>query len=304
MQFSTPNFLIVALIICGIGPSMTSGQSTAITNENFEQEILNYVAENNSKQTDKQFEHATMILRETKKATKGKPENFNKADYFNVLSAFLTLRESPDRLTMAFNKFLNADGSCEYLTSFSDIVESNKKYDPVRERWMAAKDRCEASGAKIVQEFDIQQYATTNSLDIKLLQLIDDIQEVDGRYRKDSDSAFELQKPLDLKNQRLIDSLFQIYESYIGRSLVGQQYEHVMWSVIQHSNMEMMGKYLSIIHQAFLSDEIGKMPFKMLLDRYYGLKHGYQIFGSQSGFGFELADEETRRKIMSEYGVE
>jgi len=41
----------------------------------------------------------------------------------------------------------------------------------------------------------------------------------------------------------------------------------------------------------------------MLIDRFYGLKYGYQIFGSQSGFGFEMADEETRKKIELKYGI-
>ena len=41
----------------------------------------------------------------------------------------------------------------------------------------------------------------------------------------------------------------------------------------------------------------------MFVDRYYGLKYGYQVFGSQSGFGFELADPKTKEKIENDLGL-
>ena len=77
-----------------------------------------------------------------------------------------------------------------------------------------------------------------------------------------------------------------------------------MWAVIQHSNPELMAEYLPIIQDAVKEKELDETPFKMLIDRYYGLKYGYQIFGSQSGFGFKLADEETRIKIEKKYQIE
>ena len=42
----------------------------------------------------------------------------------------------------------------------------------------------------------------------------------------------------------------------------------------------------------------------MLIDRFYGSKYGYQVFGSQSGFGFELADDKKRKEIEIKYGIE
>jgi hypothetical protein len=77
-----------------------------------------------------------------------------------------------------------------------------------------------------------------------------------------------------------------------------------MWSVIQHSNPEMMEKYLPIVNKAVENNDLDKTPLKMLIDRYYGLKYGYQIFGSQNGFGFKMADDETRNKIIKQYGID
>jgi len=77
-----------------------------------------------------------------------------------------------------------------------------------------------------------------------------------------------------------------------------------MWAVIQHSNLEMMERYLPVIQKAVKDKELNIVPLKMLIDRFYGLKYGYQIFGSQSGFGFEMADEKTRKEIELKYGIE
>jgi hypothetical protein len=66
----------------------------------------------------------------------------------------------------------------------------------------------------------------------------------------------------------------------------------------------MMAEYLPIFQKAVEENELDVVPFKMLIDRFYGLKYGYQIFGTQSGFGFELADDKKRKEIELKYGIE
>jgi hypothetical protein len=127
----------------------------------------------------------------------------------------------------------------------------------------------------------------------------------DQRFRGDqAEGLTEAQRALDLENQGRIDSLYAVHGVYIGRSLVGPRYETVMWAIIQHSDAGMMERYLPVVHQAYLAGEIGQGPFKMLIDRYHGLTEGFQVFGSQSGFGFELADEATRRSISQRYDLD
>lgn len=127
----------------------------------------------------------------------------------------------------------------------------------------------------------------------------------DQKHRNSSSkkSIVQQQKVLDQQNQLVIDSLYSIHKSYVGRSLVGEEFQYVMWSVIQHSTVEIMEKYLPIVHSAVQEKELDEGPFKMLLDRFYGLKYGYQIFGSQSGFGFKLADDKTRQEIEKKYSI-
>jgi len=61
---------------------------------------------------------------------------------------------------------------------------------------------------------------------------------------------------------------------------------------------------LPVVHKGVKEKQIKDMPLKMLIDRFYGLKYGYQFFGSQSGFGFKSANDETRKEIEIKYDLE
>lgn len=175
----------------------------------------------------------------------------------------------------------------------------------VRDDYNQQLAKCKAT-INIEKEPDLQEYSKANNLEFSLVQEIYKININDQKYR---DSGAEKKLPqdqqiLDKKNQAIIDSLYNKYNTYIGRSLVGKKFESVMWAVIQHSNVEMMDRYLPIVKKAVTDKELEAAPLKMLIDRFYGLKYGYQIFGSQSGFGFKSADEKTKSDVKKKYGIE
>ena len=55
-------------------------------------------------------------------------------------------------------------------------------------------------------------------------------------------------------------------------------------------------------NNAVEENELNQTPFKMLIDRIYNTRYGYQIFGSQPGV--DLADKKERMEIAHEYGIE
>ncbi|MDF2934517.1 MAG: hypothetical protein K0R36_3848 [Chryseobacterium sp.] len=228
------------------------------------------------------------------------------ADYFNILNAFLKLEETKENINVAFKKFVSAKGSCEYILAFESSIKSNHKYDIVREDYNQQLAKCK-SNSDVKKELDISEYSKSNNLNFSLTEKIYNVGVNDQKYRS-YDEAKEMsnsQQVLDKKNQAIIDSLYKTNKTYIGKSLVGKKFENVMWAVVQHSNVEMMEKYLPIIKKAVFDKEIEVGPLKMLLDRFYGLKYGYQIFGSQGdGFGFKSADEKTKKEIKKKYGIE
>ena len=190
---------------------------------------------------------------------------------------------------------------CEYFLSKGMFKYS--KYDIIRAEIDKQISVCESTGSNDPDPFDMKEYSEKNGLDLNLVDLISRISESDKKYRKKEKTDWTRQTPIDKENQRIIDSLFAVHQSYIGKTLVGEKHKNVMWAVIQHSNVEMMDKYLPTVQQAVQDKEIGAVPLKMLIDRYYGLKHGYQVIGTQVGFGFELADDKKRKEIEAKYEI-
>ena len=271
---------------------------------NFEKQFLSYEPVQKSECSKKDFEYGCMIIKETKNAINDNPNNFDIPDYFNALSAFLTLKESEENIMIVFEKFKDAEGSCEYFLSLENSVKKYAKYDIIRENYNKQLKKCKSEFIA-EKEFNITEYCKKNNLNLTLVEEINRVDISDQKYRGNTSMELKIkQKKFDNQNQAIIDSLYNIHKSYMGRSLVGEKYKSVMWAVIQHSNAGMMERYLPIVQKAVKEKEIDVVPFKMLIDRFYGLKYGYQVYGTQTGFGFELADDKTRKEIEKKYGLE
>jgi hypothetical protein len=146
-------------------------------------------------------------------------------------------------------------------------------------------------------EIDPTEYAINNGLDLSLVILMHDLGEKDQQFRM---SDMSKQQLIDRGNMQIVDSLFQHYGKYIGLTLVGEEYQHAMWLVIQHADLKDQEKYLPIVHEGVKIGELPEVPLKMLIDRICMKKFGYQIFGSQSGG--ELADNSIIQVVKEEYG--
>ncbi|MGB6037297.1 MAG: hypothetical protein WBG42_13575 [Cryomorphaceae bacterium] len=271
---------------------------------NFETAMLTYKPIKKADLPDKNFNYGSMIISEMQSDVSNDEKGYNRADYFNVLSAFLTLQESEENIKLAFEKFSQAEGACEYFTSFEDKVRQSDKYNLIRDEWLERADACKKSDKPKVT-FNPSEYSRKHKLNLEVVKLIAEIENRDQLYRGGDlvDKSGQQQKA-DLQNQILIDSLFNQYDTYLGESFVGPKFSSVMWLVIQHSNPEMMKKYLPVLKEAVAEKELALAPLKMTIDRYYALEYGYQIFGSQGGdLGVKLADEDTRERVMKQYGI-
>jgi hypothetical protein len=295
--------ILISFLLGGFIISNTLYAQSQLTADNFESAVLTYEPQQRSEVSDKSFDFAKMVIRETKLAVEGDEEGFNRADYFNILTAFLSLKESEAIIQLAFEKFSQSKGSCEYFTSFIDNVNEKETYEPIREQFNARAAECEGNG-KPETVFILSNYCKENGLNQNLVALIKDIDEKDKYYRKgDYDNHKVDQRALDIENQLTIDSLFAVHGNYLGESLVGPKFASTMWAVIQHSNEEMMEKYLPVMKNAVAQGEMGESMLKMTIDRYYALTEGFQVFGSQSGMNVDLATVEKRNEIAKLYGI-
>ncbi len=294
--------IIIVLMIINLSCKGQVKDVVTFTNENFETEFFSYTPTNVDQNISiKDFDWARFVISETQKQLDNDVKKYNVTHYWNIISAFEALDLDEEYLKMVFLKLAKSKGSCAYITSFKDKVEFD---DTIPDLYNKYYDACRKDEIK-EENFSLIDYIRRNNLDSSLVKVIHQIDEDDQKYRSADDEGFRLKQPiLDEQNQILIDSLFVTYRRYLGESLVGEKYSHTMWSVIQHSNLKMMEKYLPIIGEAVDNNELEVTPFKMLIDRVYGLKYGYQVFGSQSGFGFEMADDKTRQMVKSKYNIE
>jgi hypothetical protein len=277
---------------------------TPLNAENFESLMIAYRPVQKPEVSDKDFNHGKMILDEMQSAVSQDVLAFNRGDYFNILSAFLTLNESEKNIQLAFEKFSSSEGACEYFIALESKVEQNKKYDPVRAQFLKKVAACK-KGKPEENAFSVKAYCQEHQLNQELVRLMMEINRRDQESRSmDSNLSAAEGRRADAANQEKIDSLYQVYGQYLGRTLVGPEFETVMWAVIQHSNVEMMKRYLPVLHEAYSNNELAVGPLKMTIDRYYAISEGFQVFGSQTGFKATLADERTTNEIKRKFGIQ
>ena len=222
------NYILILFSICLFSCYAQNG--TEFEYDNFEKQFLIYEPIQNFQVSKKDFDYASMIIKETKSATKNNPENFNLADYFNILSAFLTLKENEKSITIAFEKFKNAEGSCEYLLSFENYINNNSKYDIIRANYLEKLKKCKQNPIAKTK-FNIEEYCKSNDLDLALVEKINQVKIDDQKYRNESSiNSKNEQQILDKKNQEIIDSLYIKHNAYLGKSLVGS------YSTLKHRN--------------------------------------------------------------------
>ncbi|MFI8380403.1 DUF6624 domain-containing protein [Leeuwenhoekiella sp. NPDC079379] len=267
------------------------------TYSNFETEILAYTPPQRKDVSNTDYATGKMVLSQTKIAVKNNIKNFNTADYWNIIYAFRKLNESKSDWILAFKKMSESSKGCEYLNSFKNNAVF---YNEIKELYDDYLIKCEL---KSVEVFNLSHFISQNKYNKNLVELLDLIYKDDQKYRQDTSyNHLAKQQILDSKNLKKIDSLYNSYNKYIGKSLVGEKYSTVMWLVVQHSNIEKMESYLPILDKAVKSKELNSVPLKMLIDRVYTIKYNHQIYGSQSGV--ELADQKTRTAVMKQYSLE
>ncbi|MEM6265106.1 MAG: hypothetical protein AAGI38_21540, partial [Bacteroidota bacterium] len=291
---------LIALSMGFMG-NLIFSQETTFSKKTFAQEILDYQPKKRAGVSENAYRKGTFFLSETRNATKGDPANLNVADYWNITMAFLKLDEPLDHVKIPFQLAIEEDPAtiCLYLQSMGNAGLDTLipgVYLPFFEK------QC----TKVSEEttFDLEAYIDKHSLNAPLTRLMFAVNERDERFRKGAgETDWSKQTPLDKENQRIIDSVFKQHQAYIGKSTVGGKFDYVMFAVIQHSNQEMMERYLPVIVKARDTGELLQdTPLKLLLDRIYTIKYGYQIYGSQEGV--DIAPQEVIEEVRKKYRLE
>lgn len=262
---------------------------------------VDYYPKQNPNVSNENYRYGTTILDETYKQIKKNNGVLHYVNYWNLAIAYMTLKvdhvedvkfflEKSKQLNPAnFSElFLDSSNGKNVWNGFISDAEFNDLYASSLEYVKKGKDEKKLN---LTVESKNKSNALTN--------LIDEIESRDVKYRQYGSRDDVKQKELDKINVDLVDSLINKYGKYIGKSYVGKEKMHVMWSVIQHSDLSFMEKYLPVVHEAVLKDELELSCLKLLVDRIYDAKYNYQIFGTQ--ISVPLGPIEVVNKIREKY---
>ena len=291
---------VILISFCVMAAFILQSQ-TIFTEDNFNASIFSYQIQKYDGVSQKEFERGSFILKEARNAVAEHDMEFNCADYWNIAMAFMKLGEPKVNIEIAFRKGIedNAESICAYIESFgeqsvkkiqSHLPELFAEFYPTC--WLYKSEEYKKQHPEI---WEGNALAT----------LMKAIGESDQLYRKFDGTDWSKQTPIDQRNLRLIDSLYAVHQMYIGEDLVGKEMSHIMWLIIQHSNLEKMEFYLPVIHEAVQNSQLATTPLKMLLDRIHCIKYDYQFFGSQFGGDEECVEKKGKEKeaILKKYNL-
>jgi len=251
---------------------------------------------------DKNYRLAVMILEETYQSIEDDNGQIVYADYWNLAYAY-TLCEQPREEITSFLKKCKRMHPKNFTQLFNSSPGNVKQWEDYLGAEVMEKIRPDESGneTEIADEITPETYCTSKYTDLQC-QLAR-IWQSDQHHRGGFGDITARQRELDKANQALIDELFSEHKTYLGKDMVGQELSHVMWAVIQHSNLEMMKRYLPVIQEANRSEQLpGNGALKLLVDRICNIEHGVQLYGSQAGV--PLASEDQMDKLFLEYNLD
>lgn len=260
---------------------------------------IDYFPDRRESLTDKQYQDLINVLKQTYDVVKKDSMRLYYIHHLNIAHIFARLGEPKERVTNELNLAIHKDieSTAElFIMAFKEPNDFNltvPEYDSLFAKFT------KVMANKVEVKIDPVEYAIENNLDVALVKLMAYLKEKDQEFRP---SDMNMQQLIDEKNIQIIDSLFEIHKKYIGISLVGNKYKTSMWAVIQHADLEHQEKYLPVVHDGVMNGELPAAPLKMLIDRIYNKRIGYQIFGSQSNVS--LASDEIIQQVKNTYNLD
>lgn len=294
-KYLLPILMMFLLVGC---QAQNKNPDSKVSLDKFDEFVLSYEPLKNES-NESSFLEGSRILQEQKDYYKAN-ERFTFANYWNIGTAFGKFNESKELIELAFTSAIALDkqGMCQYvdvMTGMGNVFELR-----ISELYHSFKEECSSKHEE--SDINIEQYAKEGSFDLDLIKLLEEVKRNDLKYRSETNIDWDRQNLLDQKNQAIIDSIFEIHGEYIGRKYVGENWESIMFLVIQHSELDYMEKYLSIVQKAVSDNQVDAGVLKYLLDRISTRRNNYQYFGTQSGVKY--ADKEEIEQVKKEYKID
>ena|GEM_PF-740887 len=296
INLSMRTFLLAStLLLCQLATAQKLSPGP-LTVDNFDDIIFSYEPTRKSGLDEAKYSNGIFFLERTREAIASDNGRVSYADYFNICMALIQLEESEELIALGFQRAIDKDPTSMCVL----VAKKTGRLDKIiPEQFYSFLQQCK--DLPPTAEFDLEDYTATHEVDPALVEIVHAMDQRDKKYRSGKTTDWSTQRPLDEQNQRIVDSLFEVYGSYVGSSLVGEPMSSTMWLVIQHSTISMMERYLPHMLRAHEEGNLVGTAITMTIDRIYAHKEGYQIYGSQQGV--DLAPETVRKEIRELYGL-
>jgi len=138
-------------------------------------------------------------------------------------------------------------------------------------------------------------------------------QDAEKKFGADSAEMDYFWKVVEAEDKRIEQELILILDTYgwLGTSQVGRLANGAIWSVIQHSSLEIKEKYAPLMKASVLQNESQAMQYARLIDRMFINDNKPQIYGSQitkdkegNNVFFEIDKPEFINKRRKEIGLD
>jgi hypothetical protein len=223
------------------------------------------------------------------------------SDYWNFATAYYKMGQPKEMVYDYLFKarYTDRKSFCQIVNYYhknKNGLDSTGFYKLLGEDYRMLVSDCATIESEEV--FNIDEYIEKNRYDKSLIYKLNDILQEDQKRRQWKNEDLKKQREIDDINIIRAEEIIMKY-GYPGTKMVGAKFDFVIWIVIQHSTLPFQEKHLSLIAKAVEEKQIGKTSLRMLLDRIYSKKTGFQLFGSQVGVPF--SDDRTIEEIKLKY---
>ncbi len=253
--------------------------------------------------SEAEYRRGKLLLQNSYNQIKNVKNGIVASDYWNFALAYLAMGQPKDTIYgfLLKSKTIDPPGFCKiamYANNHYNGIENVKFYKEIGLEYKLLIETCSSIEIKQGKEIDVLTYCKSGGFNTVIVSELNRISKLDQKYRL-SDNL-DQQRPLDIQNTKDVEAIIAKY-GYPGRRLVGERFESVAWAVLQHAELEYQEKYLPLIHKAVLEKQLEEQPLKMLIDRIYWKKTGFQIFGSQGSVDF--ADDKVIADVKKKYSI-
>ncbi|MEZ5050485.1 MAG: hypothetical protein R2766_12635 [Saprospiraceae bacterium] len=195
-------------------------------------------------------------------------EYINQCFYNRFATYFNLLTDDPNDLLYIFFDALRNDKD-DFCYSYNSIIREQK----ISQKYKYSYYKAQLPIMNVVCDCVYKSYNKV------LCTQLDTIADRDQRYRGE---VSDLDKQAMLDSINILEAL-EIYEKwgYPGKHLVGVERSNILFYVIQHSNLEMMERFLPVIKDETDKANLNSKNYCLLYDRICVLKGLPQHFGTQ-----------------------